>query len=89
MPPRLGIHFLNNLMTTRKFVCKIILSSESSQDYSEAVRMKRKEILPKLKEARETGDIACQRHDKPIIVNQTAHQNNADTSDHSSKVCSM
>ncbi|XP_051920073.1 zinc finger protein 280C isoform X1 [Hippocampus zosterae] len=71
-------------------ICKVIeekgVKAETGvQDYSETVRMKRKEILPKLKEARETGDIACQRHDKPIIVNQTAHQNNTETSDHSSK----
>lgn len=38
-----------------------------NEDYTDAVRMKRKELLPKLREARERGEIAFLRHDKLII----------------------
>lgn len=38
-----------------------------NEDYPEAVRQRRKELLPKMKEARERGDIAFLRYDKLII----------------------
>ena len=38
-----------------------------NEDYTDAVRMRRKELLPKLKEARERGEIAFFRYDKLII----------------------
>ena len=37
-----------------------------NEDYSEAVRLKRKELIPALKEARQRGDIAYLRYDKLI-----------------------
>lgn len=38
-----------------------------NEDYTEAVRLRRKELLPKMKAARDRGDIAFLRHDKLII----------------------
>lgn len=38
-----------------------------NEDYPEAVRQRRKELVPKMKEARERGDIAFLRYDKLII----------------------
>ncbi|KAJ3601088.1 hypothetical protein NHX12_032061 [Muraenolepis orangiensis] len=38
-----------------------------NEDYTDTVRMKRKELLPKLWEVRERGEIAFLRHDKLII----------------------
>lgn len=38
-----------------------------NEDYPETVRQKRKELLPKMKEARERGDYAFLRYDKLII----------------------
>lgn len=38
-----------------------------NEDYTEAVKQKRRELLPKMKAARERGDIAFLRHDKLII----------------------
>lgn len=38
-----------------------------NEDYPEAVRQKRKELLPKMREARQRGDIAFLRYDKLII----------------------
>lgn len=43
-----------------------------NDDYTDAVRLKRKELLPKLKEARDKGDIAYLRHDKLIIHSRTS-----------------
>lgn len=47
-----------NLKGTRIFI---------NEDYTDAVRLKRKELMPKLKAAHERGDIAYLRHDKLII----------------------
>ncbi len=38
-----------------------------NEDYADAVRRKRKELMPDLRAARERGDIAYLRHDKLII----------------------
>lgn len=38
-----------------------------NEDYPEAVRQKRKELLPKMREARQRGDIAFLRYDKLVI----------------------
>lgn len=38
-----------------------------NEDFTEAVRLKRKELLPKMREARDRGEIAYLRHDKLII----------------------
>ena len=38
-----------------------------NEDYTDAVRRKRKELMPDLRAARERGDIAYLRHDKLII----------------------
>ena len=38
-----------------------------NEDYTEAVRLKRKELIPAMKAARERGDIAYIRHDKLIV----------------------
>lgn len=38
-----------------------------NEDYTDAVRMKRKELLPKMREARERGEYAYLRHDRLII----------------------
>lgn len=38
-----------------------------NEDYTEAVRQKRKELIPAMKAARERGDIAYIRHDKLIV----------------------
>lgn len=38
-----------------------------NEDYPEAVRQRRKELLPKMKEARARGDIAFLRYDKLVI----------------------
>ena len=38
-----------------------------NEDYPDSVRQKRKELLPKMKAARERGDIAFLRYDKLII----------------------
>lgn len=43
-----------------------------NDDYTDAVRLKRKELMPKLKEARDKGDIAYLRHDKLIIHSRTS-----------------
>ncbi|XP_077374676.1 zinc finger protein 280C-like isoform X2 [Festucalex cinctus] len=70
-------------------VCKIIeengVKTETGlQDYSDAFRMKRRELHPRLREARERGGIDTLRHDKT-----TAHQNNTETSDDSSKISTV
>ncbi|XP_061612664.1 zinc finger protein 280C [Phyllopteryx taeniolatus] len=76
-------------------VCKVIeekgVKAETGvQDQSDALRMKRKELLPKLKEARERGEMAILRHDKLIFLTPaTAHQNNTETSVDSSKPCTV
>ena len=38
-----------------------------NEDYTDLVRQKRKELMPKLRAARERGDIAFLRYDKLII----------------------
>lgn len=38
-----------------------------NEDYTDPVRLKRKELLPKLRAARDRGDIAFLRQDKLII----------------------
>ena len=38
-----------------------------NEDYTEAVRQKRRELIPAMKAARERGDIAYIRHDKLIV----------------------
>lgn len=43
-----------------------------NDDYTDAVRLKRKELMPKLKEARDKGDIAYLKHDKLIIHSRTS-----------------
>lgn len=43
-----------------------------NEDYTDAVRLKRKELMPKLKAARERGDIAYLRHDRLIIHPRTS-----------------
>ncbi|XP_077420876.1 zinc finger protein 280C isoform X2 [Vanacampus margaritifer] len=75
-------------------LCRIIeekgVKTETGlQDYSDAFRMKRKELHPKMKEARERGESATLRHDKMIIVNPTAHQNNTEAADDSSKTSTV
>ena len=52
-----------NLKGTKMFI---------NDDYTDAVRLKRKELMPKLKEARDKGDIAYLRHDKLIIHSRTS-----------------
>lgn len=52
-----------NLKGTRIFI---------NEDYTDAVRLKRKELMPKLKAAREKGEIAYLRHDKLIIRPRTS-----------------
>lgn len=44
-----------------------------NEDYTEAVRQKRKELLPAMKAAHARGDIAYLRHDK-LIVHPPAHK---------------
>lgn len=38
-----------------------------NEDYTDAVRQKRKELMPKLRAARDRGDITFLRHDRLII----------------------
>ena len=38
-----------------------------NEDYTEAGRQKRRELIPAMKTARERGDIAYIRHDKLIV----------------------
>ncbi|XP_061670089.1 zinc finger protein 280C isoform X2 [Syngnathoides biaculeatus] len=72
-------------------VCKVIeekgVKAETGvQDHGDAFRMKRKELLPKLKEACERGEMAILRQDKLIFLTPaTAHQNNTETPVDSSK----
>ncbi|XP_037103900.1 zinc finger protein 280C-like isoform X1 [Syngnathus acus] len=61
---------------------KVVQGETGVQDYSDAVRLKRKELLSKLKETRPGGNIVCLRQDKLLIQNQS----NTETSDDSSKV---
>lgn len=46
-----------------------------NEDFTDAVRRKRKELLPALKAARERGDIAYLRHDKLVIHPRTSTPN--------------
>lgn len=43
-----------------------------NEDYTDAVRRKRRELMPELKAARERGDIAYLRNDKLIIHPRTS-----------------
>ncbi|XP_049897457.1 uncharacterized protein LOC126388379 [Epinephelus moara] len=43
-----------------------------NEDYADAVRLKRKELIPKMKAAHEKGDIAYLRHDRLIIHPRTS-----------------
>ncbi len=46
-----------------------------NEDYPESVRKRRKELIPKMKAARERGDIAFLRYDKLIVHKRQAKEN--------------
>ena len=43
-----------------------------NEDFTDAVRQKRKELMPKLRAAREKGDIAYLRYDKLVVHARTS-----------------
>ncbi|XP_077450362.1 zinc finger protein 280C [Stigmatopora argus] len=55
-------------------------------DSSDAIRMTRKELLPKLKEAQNEGEIAFMTHDKMVILSPVPVQIKTERSEGSSKV---
>ncbi|XP_057698997.1 zinc finger protein 280C isoform X2 [Corythoichthys intestinalis] len=71
-------------------VCKVIeekglKASTGVQDSSDSIQMKRKELLPQLKEAQERGEIAILRHDQLIILTPlTPQQSKTETSEEGS-----
>ena len=49
-----------------------------NEDYPDAVRQKRRELLPQMKAARERGDFAVLRYDKLIVHKQGANGKRSD-----------
>ena len=51
-----------------------------NEDYSDAVRQKRKELVPEMKAARARGDIAYLKYDRLIVHSRREQLNSAGTS---------